>query len=494
MRGFKDLQANDLATFSATASRHGQRVVNAAAAQYGYELWSADVGQAFLRGLTFAEISRLTGEPLRQVQFDLPAGSVPLLRQLPGMGDFDPSRECLDMVRPGFGLKDAPRAWSIRLDQELTKHGLTRTQADRCLYVMFENSKLVLIISTHVDDLKGAGTKKATERILEILTRAFGKLKVCRGSFEHTGVQHEQDPKTYEVSTTQDHYVKQLRPMALDSLNQVPDEQLVEESMHPAFWSLLGGASWVLVTRADVAVYVGHLQRNAKKPNAGHLRLLNKIVKWMKRRPCSLVYKHVPPPLRLLVLSDSAYRAAEPDCLALRAAILAIVTDGHKLGGPLHVLDFYSRKQTLVSRSTFSAELLGLADAASSGLHLQSLLEEVFFGARSADALVQAQTAGTMQVPLDVAVDAMAVWQAVTAEELKPPTERHMFLHVKAFRDKLDAGSIRTLWWVDTRDMLCDCLTKGGISREAVLEAWRSAQWALVGDAPRPWRAKRGSG
>ena len=70
------------------------------------------------------------------------------------MEDFDPSWECLDMVRPGFGLKDAPRAWSIRLDQELTKFSLTRAQADRCLYIMFADRVLVLIISTHMDDLK----------------------------------------------------------------------------------------------------------------------------------------------------------------------------------------------------------------------------------------------------------------------------------------------------------------------------------------------------
>ena len=49
---------------------------------------------------------------LRSVQLELPAGSVELLRTLPGMSDFDPQVECLNMLKPGFGLKDAPRLWN----------------------------------------------------------------------------------------------------------------------------------------------------------------------------------------------------------------------------------------------------------------------------------------------------------------------------------------------------------------------------------------------
>ena len=62
VRGFKDLQAHDLKTFAATASRWGQRAVAAMAAQMHWRLWSADVGQAFLRGLTIEEINRMPGE------------------------------------------------------------------------------------------------------------------------------------------------------------------------------------------------------------------------------------------------------------------------------------------------------------------------------------------------------------------------------------------------------------------------------------------------
>ena len=53
VRGFKDLQANDVTTFAGTTSRWGQRLICSIAAQHHWQLFSADVGAAFLKGLTF---------------------------------------------------------------------------------------------------------------------------------------------------------------------------------------------------------------------------------------------------------------------------------------------------------------------------------------------------------------------------------------------------------------------------------------------------------
>eukprot|EP00973_Karenia_brevis_P011627 1573418-Karenia_brevis.AAC.1 len=65
------------------ASRWGQRIVNAVAAQRSWTLFSADITQAFLRGMSFEKIDRLDGEIHREVQMTLPHGSVPVLRDFP---------------------------------------------------------------------------------------------------------------------------------------------------------------------------------------------------------------------------------------------------------------------------------------------------------------------------------------------------------------------------------------------------------------------------
>ena len=98
--------------------------MNSEAVQHGWTIFTADVSQAFLRGMTFQEAAKLQGESQRDVQFVVPPGSVPLLQQLPGFSDFDASIEVLQMLRCGFGLKDAPRLWQKALNTVLLDAGL----------------------------------------------------------------------------------------------------------------------------------------------------------------------------------------------------------------------------------------------------------------------------------------------------------------------------------------------------------------------------------
>ena len=59
VRGFKDLQAAQLSTFAGTTTRWGQRLVNSVAAQQGWPLFTADVSQAFPRGLAFEQAAQM---------------------------------------------------------------------------------------------------------------------------------------------------------------------------------------------------------------------------------------------------------------------------------------------------------------------------------------------------------------------------------------------------------------------------------------------------
>ena len=105
-------------------------------------LFSFDVSQAFAKGLTFEEYARLTGNQLREVEFEVSAGDVKLVRLLPGFSDFDPATEVLRMLKSIYGLKDAPRAWRKRLDQVLQEWGLRQLVAEAELYVRRERRAL----------------------------------------------------------------------------------------------------------------------------------------------------------------------------------------------------------------------------------------------------------------------------------------------------------------------------------------------------------------
>jgi hypothetical protein len=65
LRGFKDLQGNHIETFAGTASRWGQRLICSVAAMNNWPMFSSDVGAAFLKGVTFEDLAKVSGTPLR---------------------------------------------------------------------------------------------------------------------------------------------------------------------------------------------------------------------------------------------------------------------------------------------------------------------------------------------------------------------------------------------------------------------------------------------
>jgi len=89
---------------------------------------------------------------------------------------------------------------------------------------------------------------------------------------------HTQTPDYIEIHQNQ--YIHQLRVISSADIPKDDDADL-NESLHAAFMSLLGGVGWVVQTRPDVITYVGALQRNLKKPKAVHLRRLNRVVRYL---------------------------------------------------------------------------------------------------------------------------------------------------------------------------------------------------------------------
>ena len=94
------------------------------------------MSEAFLRGITFKRLAELdTTQPLRVVEISLPPGTDQLLRTLPGMEDFDGTTECLSLLKPGFGLKDAQGCGTWHCSRFWLEGGLHCVNTDRQLFV-----------------------------------------------------------------------------------------------------------------------------------------------------------------------------------------------------------------------------------------------------------------------------------------------------------------------------------------------------------------------
>ena len=73
-------------------------------------------------------------------------------------------------------------------------------------------------------------------------------------------------------------------------------------------------------------------------------------------------------------------------------------------------------------------------------------------------------------IPTASYVDAKSVFAAVTATFIKQPAEKSLLCHAQYLRELLDKRVLHHIFWIDTRDMAADGLTKGAVARDALHE------------------------
>ncbi len=148
----------------------------------------------------------------------------------------------------------------------------------------------------------------------------------------------------------------------------------------------------------------------------------------------------------------------------------------------MHVLEFYTRKQRRVCRSTFSAELHALADAVESDKLRNLTLTEIFAPNITAQVLDKGERTGTLVFPIKACADAKNLFDAIAAADTKQPIESSLVSILLQLKKSLLTHSLKKLWWVDTRDMIADGLQKGSIGRAELLALGYEAQWKLCYD------------
>ena len=168
---------------------------------------------------------------------------------------------------------------------------------------------------------KDPGDKPAQQELLKACQRDYGGyVKIEIGEFEHTGIRHVQNKKDFSIYTHQNHYVTEISEIPLANVNTTNSQEPLNDELKTLFWSLLGALSWLQQTRAGIAPFIGYLQRVAQAPVIDHVKKANHILRCVRRVKCGLYYRRLTPPLKMVTVADSAYKANEDltDCTALR--------------------------------------------------------------------------------------------------------------------------------------------------------------------------------
>ena len=267
------------------------------------------------------------------------------------------------------------------------------------------------------------------------------------------------------------------------------DDTAASPAMLATYQSLVGALAWLTLTMVPIAVDVAWLQRQTKTPTYGHIRNANRLLRWIVRNVATLGVRFVKlrEPLELTVISDSAFKALDTKGLVMRGCVVALREAGELHSGSVckcMVLDWYSKKHSHVVRSTYAAELHSLLDAINQGLVLSYALTELSIGPQSARELTKLLEDGVAAVPMTACIDARAVFDNIVADVVKTPYDKHLVVHALAVREFLRLRAIKSLYWIDTEDMLADGLTKGSVDRTALTVASAEGRWSLAGAEP----------
>eukprot|EP00975_Prorocentrum_lima_P020135 4239788-Prorocentrum_lima.AAC.1 len=73
--------------------------------------------------MTIQELAKEIGETLLSAKFDFQATDARILRESPGMEDYDNTLDLLDLLKAIWGLQDEPGAFGMRLDRFLRGTG-----------------------------------------------------------------------------------------------------------------------------------------------------------------------------------------------------------------------------------------------------------------------------------------------------------------------------------------------------------------------------------
>ena len=208
--------------------------------------------------------------------------------------------------------------------------------------------------------------------------------------------------------------------------------------------SLLAGVAWVVNTRAEIGIFVEALQRVAKTPKYIGTKRLNTVLRFMKKHPMETIFKKLTGPLKIVAVSDSAFKRQDESPLACRGSMTFLCTSNNsELGGYVHILDYECKKQKRVTRSTYGAELHGLADSMEGTRVIACALTELYEGAKTFSQLTKLEHKGRYHFPIDACLDVRSVYDSIVHADLKTPEEKSLMIILGQMREHMSTKSSR---------------------------------------------------
>jgi hypothetical protein len=410
-------------TFSPVVRFESLRTLIALSAQQNLKLHQMDVNTAFLNGDLKEEVYMKPPEGV------LTQGQEGLVWRL---------------KKSIYGLKQSPRCWNMKLDNQLKSMGFQQLYSDKCLYKYSKDG--LLFIAVYVDDIVIAGQSE------EMIANVKKKLSDCfevkdLGPLNHFLGMKVKQFQDYSVWLGQQSLVEDIiaqnrmvdcnpvtTPMEVGvQLEKAQSTDEIKEQKR--YQSLVGSLLYLsTVSRPDIAQAVGVLARFCAQPTSAHWASLKRILRYLNgTRGLGIMYRRTEE-VSLQAYSDSDWAGDKVDRKSTSGYIAMLAN------GPI---SWRSKKQSIVALSTAEAEYVSLSSAAQEVVWLRGLLNELGL---------------TQQTPTIIYEDNQSAI-AIAQNPVHHAKTKHIDIKYHHVRQTIADQTI-TLQYCPSNKMVADMLTK----------------------------------
>lgn len=378
-----------------------------------------------------------------------------------------------DVVMQGlkgiYGTGDAPLLWRLELHDFMFAAGFTQSRFDECMYMRRNAATKVVecLVTVRVDDLECAGTTEELLNFKRQITKRFGYIKEQRDSFKHCGIEYSQSKDNKVVKHSQKTFIDQIPYATVPGRSSSrPKTPPCTEDEHRQYRSGTGACLWALKTRLDAASEVCSPQSKAASPTVGDLTELNEVIRLLRDSSNQTLNFHSigPGPYRIILMSDASFNKREdPKSRSVLGWIVMLAKETGKdtLDGPVHILNWGSRRSPRVTKSTLSAEALGLTAGLEDAIKFMCWYSEITSSkVLTTLELRDMQEKGGAPIKIDSLIDAKSLLDSVTSFTEPRPSDSGCLLWLRWIRERLEADVVRAVGWISTQGMFADVLTK----------------------------------
>ncbi|GJS18526.1 ribonuclease H-like domain, reverse transcriptase, RNA-dependent DNA polymerase [Tanacetum coccineum] len=280
------------------------------------------------------------------------------------------------LIKALYGLRQAPRAWNIKLDNTLKSLDFKKCALEQAIYIKTSKDS-TLLIGVYVDDLIITGTpKKEIDKFKAQMEEKFEMSDLGLLAY-YLGIEVTQT--NGDISIKQSAYAsKILKEAGMIDCNEtlIPMDpgtrltKITEGTMvnSTEYRSLIGCLRYLLHTRPDLSYSVGLLSRSMQEPREQHMKAIKQVLRYVKgTKDYGITYMHNEGN-KIHGYSDSSYGVN--------------TTEGKGTTGIIFYygespISWSTQKQATVALSSCESEFIAATAATTQALWLKRLLSKL---------------------------------------------------------------------------------------------------------------------